>query len=71
MDVEDAILEFFPDIPLPKRIELQNQIAPYMSLLDRHEYIRRMSIVEILHRIYVGSVKDELKKMKSGQENGT
>ena len=71
MEVEDAILEFFPDITLPKRIELQSQLAPYTSLLDRHNYIRKMTIVEILHRVYDGSIQDELKKMKSGQEDGT
>ncbi len=69
MEIEDIILEFFPDIPLPKRIELQNELAPYISLINRHEYLRRMTIVEVLHRFYVGSVKDEIVKIQSVNSN--
>ena len=54
------IFNELPEAPLPLRYELQGQIAPLISLIDRFPILRQMTIVELLHAYFIDPIKGEM-----------
>ena len=64
MKLDEMIFNELPDAPLPMRYELQGQITPLISLINRLPMLRQMTIVELLRAYYVDPIKGEMRNEK-------
>lgn len=57
---EEIVFDLFPNIPLPDRIKLQSEVQVYINLLERHDPIRKMTILEVLSKMYIPEFDDSV-----------